>query len=150
MSLQQTARCGCALAAVTVVSCRTRHGITYIHGWTTHSGRQLQHGGPPVVAMLTAMSSTQHAADGGEARCGLGRHSQRPSRGSSASVTLSQAIRGVGRSGRADGLHRVDTHSQPQLCRSSSRLCRACSHEQGRLLANIFSALNYAKPPLYH
>jgi hypothetical protein len=40
--------------------------------------------------------------------------------------------------------------SQPQLCRSSSRLCRPCSHGQAQLLANKFSALTYAKPPLYH
>jgi hypothetical protein len=56
-------------------------------------------------------------------------------------------------SGRADGLlsiHTVMAASQPELCRSSSRLCRPCSHGQGQLLANKFSALNYAKPPLYH
>lgn len=40
--------------------------------------------------------------------------------------------------------------SQPQLCRSSSRLCRPCSHGQALVLANKISAWIYAETPLYH
>jgi hypothetical protein len=40
--------------------------------------------------------------------------------------------------------------SQPRRRCSSSRLCRLRRHGQAQLLANKFSALIYAKPPLYH
>jgi hypothetical protein len=40
--------------------------------------------------------------------------------------------------------------SQPRRRCSSSRLCRPRRHGQACLLANKFSALIYAEPPLYH
>jgi hypothetical protein len=107
------------------VSCRTRHGLASQH---TRSS--------PLPSSSLAASA---------------RHPHCPRFAAALPRLRSTVSRGLGEGGWAT-IDRTGPPpaGQPQRRRSSSRLCRPCSHGQALLLANKFSALIYAKPPLYH